>query len=203
MKVCSKRLVRWVSLSLGLFLSNPSWAQSLGEAVQIALSQYPTILASQSRIESADYQIMQAQSQHWPQVSWQGTNSAYSGVTPRPLEPNDTWIQSPAVSVNIWSGWRIQSQVDRARAVHDTRRHQATITRDEVAFMVIEAYLNWVRLQRFVDLAGQNVEMHERLSSDVTKIAQVDQGRRIDVTQALVRTENARLTLEQYMSELN
>ena len=176
-------------------------SQTLSEAVQIALGQYPTILAAQSRVEAADYQIMQAQSGHWPQVAWQGTNSAYSNVTPRPFEPNDTWVQSPAVNVNIWSGWRIQSQVDRARAVHQSQRHQQDITRDEVAFMVIEAYLNWVRLQEIVGLAEQNVKMHERLTGDVTEIANVDQGRRIDVTQAIVRTENARLTLEQLSSE--
>jgi len=197
---------RCLGSSLGALIvlqaASPAAAQTLGEAVQIALSQYPTILASQSRVESADYQIMQAQSQHWPQVSWQGTNSAYSDITPQPVAPNDTWVQSPAVNVNIWSGWRIQSQVDRARAVHETRRHQATITRDEVAFMVIQAYLDWVRLQQLVVLAQQNVKMHERLSGDVTKIARVDQGRQIDVTQALVRTENARLTLEQYVSQL-
>lgn len=176
-------------------------SQTLPEAVQIALGQYPTILAAQSRVEAADYQIMRAQSGHWPQVSWQGTNSAYSDVTPTPFEPNDTWIQSPAVSMNVWSGWRIQSQVDRARAVHDSQRHQEKITRDEVAYMVIEAYLNWVRLQEIVGLAEQNVKTHERLTGDVTQIANVDQGRRIDVTQAIVRTENARLTLEQLTSE--
>mgnify|MGYP000058134123 CR=1 FL=1 len=176
-------------------------AQTLPEAVAIALSQYPTILAAESRVEAADYQIMQARSGHWPQVAWQGTNSAYSNVTPRPFEPDDTWIQSPSVNLNIWSGWRIQSQVDRARAVHQSQRHQQNITRDEVAFMVIEAYLDWVRLREVVSLAEQNVKMHDRLTSNVTEIANVDQGRRIDVTQAVVRTENARLTLEQLKSE--
>lgn len=181
----------------------PAWsaAQSLPEAVQIALNQYPTILAAQSRLEAAEYQIMQAQGQHWPQLSWQGTNSAYSNVTPSTFQPNDTWVQSPAISVNIWSGWRIQSQVDRARAVREGRRQGERITRDEVAFMVVQAYLNWIRLQRIVDLAQDNVAVHQRLTSDVTKIALVDEGRRIDVTQATVRTENARLTLEQLMSE--
>lgn len=178
-----------------------SAAQSLPEAVQIALSQYPTILAAQSRVEAADYQIMQAQGEHWPQISWQGTNSAYSDAAPTAFEPNDTWIQSPAVSVNIWSGWRIQSRVDRARAIHDSRRHGERITRDEVAFLVVQAYLNWIRLQNVVELAQANVATHERLTSDVSKIAKVDQGRAIDVTQALVRTENARLTLEQLNSE--
>jgi adhesin transport system outer membrane protein len=144
---------------------------------------------------------MQAQSGHWPQVSWQGTNSAYSGVTPTQFQPDDRWVQSPAVSLNVWSGWRVQSRVDRARAVHLSQQHQQDITRDEVAFMVIEAYLNWVRLQEIVRLAQQNVKMHERLTGQVTQIANVDQGRRIDVTQATVRTENARLTLEQVLSE--
>ncbi len=190
-------------LALMLFCVTPalSLAQSLPEAVQIALNQYPSIIAAQSRVDSAQYQITQAQGQHWPQVSWQGTNSAYSNVTPTAFQPNDTWIQSPAVNVNIWSGWRIQSQVDRARAVHDSRRHGERITRDEVAFLVVQAYLNWMRLQALVGLAQDNVVTHERLSSDVSKIARVDEGRRIDVTQAIVRTENARLTLEQLSSE--
>jgi adhesin transport system outer membrane protein len=201
MKLLSTFSIRQLCAVAFLTVPAVGACQSLAEAVHIALSQYPTILAAQSRVEAADYQIMQAQSQHWPQVAWQGTNSAYSNVAPTAFQPNDTWIQSPALSVNIWSGWRIQSQVDRARAVHQGQRHAESITRDEVAFMVVQAYLNWVRLGVLVDLAEQNVIRHERLSSDVLKIAKVDEGRRIDVTQAVVRTENARLTQEQFVSE--
>lgn len=176
-------------------------AQSLPEAVRIALSQYPSILAAQSRVEAAGYQITQAQSGHWPQIGWQGTNSVYSDVTPRPISPDDTWIQSPTLNVNIWSGWRVQSQVEQARAVRDTREQQQRITRDEVAFLVVEAYLNWMRTRDLVKLAEANLAAHERLTRDVRKIADVDQGRQIDVEQALVRTENARLSLEQRRSE--
>jgi len=201
MKLLSTFSLRQLCAVLFLAIPAVGVCQSLTEAVRIALGQYPSILAAQSRVEAADYQIMQAQSQHWPQVAWQGTNSAYSNVAPSAFQPNDTWIQSPSLNVNIWSGWRIQSQVDRARAVHDRQRHVESITRDEVAFLVVQGYMNWVRLGALVDLAEQNVAMHERLSSDVSKIAQVDEGRRIDVTQAVVRTENARLTLEQFVSE--
>lgn len=175
--------------------------QTLTEAVQIALSQYPTILAAQSRVEAADYDIVRARSGHYPQVGWQGTNSAYSDVGPNPFGPEDSWIQSPTVSMNIWSGWRIQSEVDRARSVHEGRRQQQRITRDEVAFSVVEAYLNWMRTRELVRFAEENLAAHERLTRDVRQIAAVDQGRRIDVDQALVRTENARLSLEQQRSE--
>lgn len=201
MKFLSQLFFCRVGLAFFSLAPTAAAGQTLSEAVQIALSQYPSILAAQSRVEVAKHQITEAQSEHWPQVSWQGTNSSYSDVTPSPFAPNDTWIQSPAVSINIWSGWRIQSQVDRASALRDSQRHEQQITKDEVAFLVIEAYLNWIRLGNLVEIAQSNLARHERLTSDVSKIAKVDKGRRIDVTQAFVRTENARLTLEQLLSE--
>lgn len=173
----------------------------MDEAVAIALSQYPSILAAEARVQAADSDIITARSGHFPQISWQGTNSAYSNVPSSPFQPNDTWIQSPAVSMNVWSGWRIQSGVERARALFDTRKYEQRITRDEVAFLVIEAYLNWVRTGEVIRLAQRNLAAHERLRNDVVKIANVDQGRRIDVEQAEVRLENARLILRARESE--
>lgn len=193
--------LKHVALVGALVMPSVVLSQSLPEAVQIALSQYPSILAAQSRVEAADYEITRARSGHFPQVGWQGTNSVYSDVSPSPFGPNDTWIQSPTVNMNVWSGWRVQSEVERAQAVHDTRQQQQRITRDEVAFLVVEAYLNWMRLRDLVKLAEENLAAHERLTRDVNKIAAVDQGRRIDVDQALVRTENARLSLEQRRAE--
>jgi len=196
-------VMRLKNLVLCTLLSMPSVAtsQSLPEAVQIALSQYPTILAAQSRVEAAGHEVTRARSGHFPQVGWQGTNSAYSDVGPNPFGPEDTWIQSPTVNMNIWSGWRVQSEVEFAQSVHERNRQQQNITRDEVAFMVVEAYLNWMRTRELVVLAEQNLAAHERLTNDVRRIAAVDQGRRIDIDQAVVRTENARLSLEQRRSE--
>ena len=193
--------LKYVALLGALVMPSAVLSQSLPEAVQIALSQYPSILAAQSRVQAADYEITRARSGHYPQVGWQGTNSVYSDVSPSPFGPNDTWIQSPTVNMNVWSGWRVQSEVERAQAIHDTRQQQQRITRDEVAFLVVEAYLNWMRLRDLVKLAEDNLAAHERLTRDVNKIAAVDQGRRIDVDQALVRTENARLSLEQRRAE--
>jgi len=196
-------IMRLTKAFLLCFLAMPGLTagQTLSEAVRIALSQYPTILAAQSRVEAADYDIVRARSGHYPQLGWQGTNSAYSDVGPNPFGPEDRWIQSPTVSMNIWSGWRIQSEVDRAQSVYEGQRQQQRITRDEVAFLVVEAYLNWMRTRELVRLAESNLTAHERLTRDVRQIAAVDQGRRIDVDQALVRTENARLSLEQRRAE--
>ena len=192
-------------------MSLPAFAvhsQSLPQAVQIALAQYPTILAAQARFEASKSDIIRAQGQHYPQVSWQGTTSNYSGVTadgPQAaagLVPNDTWIQSPNVTLNIWSGWRIQSEVERSQSISSARGHQQRITRDEVALLALEGYMNWARNIELVSLARKNVEAHRRILNDVRKITMVDQGRRIDLDQAEVRFENATLSLQQRETEL-
>ncbi|MDO9025931.1 TolC family protein [Zwartia sp.] len=195
---------------LGAVLCVPALSvqsQSLPEAVQIALAQYPTILAAQARFDASKSDIIRAQGQHYPQVSWQGTTSNYSGVTadgPQAggLIPNDSWIQSPNVTMNIWSGWRIQSEVERTRSISSARGHQQRITRDEVALLALEGYMIWARNIELVSLARKNVEAHRRILNDVRKITQVDQGRRIDQDQAEVRFENATLQLQQRETDL-
>lgn len=201
-------LARTTFLWAFLFAPILTQAQSLTEAVQIALAQYPTILAAQARVDASKSDIIRAQGQHYPQVSWQGTASNYSGINadgPQAaggLIPNDTWIQSPNVTFNVWSGWRIQSEVERSRSISQARGHQERITRDEVALLALEGYMNWARNIELVSLARKNVEAHRRILNDVRKITLVDQGRRIDQDQAEVRFENATLSLQQRETEL-
>lgn len=201
-------LTRTTFLWAFLFAPILTQAQSLTEAVQIALAQYPTILAAQARVDASKSDIIRAQGQHYPQVSWQGTASNYSGINadgPQAaggLIPNDTWIQSPNVTLNVWSGWRIQSEVERSRSISQARGHQERITRDEVALLALEGYMNWARNIELVSLARKNVEAHRRILNDVRKITLVDQGRRIDQDQAEVRFENATLSLQQRETEL-
>lgn len=178
-------------------LGNITSAQSLQESVQIALSQYPTILAAQSRTQAADYDIMRAQGAHYPQVAWSATQSTYNtGNIP------NNWIQSPTLTMNVWSGWAIESDVERSKALADAGRQQQRITRDDVALLATEAYLNWARSLQLVGLAQTNLKEHERIRRDIATITEIDIGRRVDLDQAQVRFENASLSLQQRQAEL-
>ncbi len=191
-----------------LLVSISANSQSLEEAIRSALVQYPTIIAAQARLEASRSDITRAQGQHYPQLSWQGTSSNYSGVnanggsTASGLLPNNTWIQSPQVTLNIWSGGRIQSDVDRSTSTSLARFHQQRLTRDEVALLALEGYMNWARGLELVNLARSNVSTHLRILNDVKKITAVDQGRRIDQDQAEVRLEAAELILKQRETQL-
>lgn len=172
-------------------------AQSLHEAVLISLAQYPAILAAQSRVKAAESDIIRAQSGHWPTFGWTGTYSAYNSS-----DLTNNWIQSPTVSLNIWSSWRVQSGVERSRALADSGRQQQKITRDDVALLATEGYLNWAHQIEMVRLAKENLAQHQRILGNIGQIVAADSGRRIDYNQAEVRLSNADLALKQSMSDL-
>jgi len=172
-------------------------AQSLHEAVLISLAQYPAILAAQSRVTAAQSDIIRAQSAHWPQVGWSGTYNAYNTS-----DLTNSWIQSPTVSMNIWSSGRIQSGVERSRALADFGRQQHRITRDDVALLATEGYLNWAHQLEMVRLAKENLTQHQRILGNIGLIVAADSGRRIDYSQAQVRMTNADLALKQAQGDL-
>ncbi len=179
------------------FSSSVVSAQDLRQAVLIALNQYPTILAAQSKLDAAGSDITRAQGAHWPQVAWVGTQNAYNSGN-----VTNNWIQSPSISLNVWSGWKIQADVERTQALAEAGRSQQRITRDDVALLATEGYLNWARALDLLKLARDNMLAHARIRDDIKKIVDVDQGRRIDLDQAQVRFENAKLSVEQRESDL-
>jgi len=181
-----------LSALLNVFISGWVQAQSLPEAVAIALSQYPTILAAQANQQAAESEVTRAQGAHWPQVSWTGTYTNYNtGSVP------NTWIQSPTVSLNLWSGGRIQADVDRARAQVDASKYAVIITRDQVAQLAVQGYLNWARSQELERSARENYAAHQKLHALVSKIVEADPGRSVDLEQVRGRLAGAQLALEQ------
>lgn len=172
-------------------------AQSLQEAVMIALTEYPSISAAKYKTEAAQADVVRAKGPHWPQLTWSGTYNDY-----RSSSLSNRWVQSPTLSLNLWSGGRIQSDVERSEALEKASQKQQSITRDDVALLSSEGYLQWAHHQNMVALAEENLATHEKILSDFQKITQVDPGRRIDLNQALVRYENAKIILLKSETEM-
>lgn len=187
-------------LAAGLLASLPGTgaAQSLQQAVQKALTDYPSVSAARYQSEAAQADIARARAAHWPQLSWsvRYASQPLAGST-------DRWFQTPNLSLNLWSGGRIQSDVERAQALALASQKQQHITRDEVALLSTEAYLQWAHQQGMLTLAQDNLAQHASILNDFERIAQVDTGRRIDLDQARVRHDNARLIRLKTQTELD
>ncbi len=189
--------LRCAALSFTSMVLTSVSAQNMPASVHKVLERYPAVGASMARIESAQADIQRAQGAHWPQFSWSGTYSQYHEST---LVNN--WIQSPTVNMNLWSGFKIQSDVERAQATTQARREQYRMTRDDISLLATESYLGWALQKNLVALAMANLATHQKILADYQAIVQIDPGRRIDMNQAQVRHDNAELSVIQRQSDL-
>jgi adhesin transport system outer membrane protein len=174
-------------------------AQTLPEVVNRALQSYPAIQAAAAQSSSARADIARARSAHLPQIGVAATASAY-GSGNLPANASRTAI-SPTTKLNLWSGGKIEAEVDRAKALTQAAEFQEAGTLDDVAQLAAEAYLNWAKTSDLYSLAVHNYNAHMDTLTDIQTISQADPGRRVDYDQALVRSENAKLALQQRKSE--
>ena len=170
------------------FLPNTSTAQSLQQTVQKALADYPSLSAARYQSDAALADIARARAAHWPQLSWSARYASHAIAG-----GNSRWLQTPNLSLNLWSGGRISSDVERSQALAQASQKQQLVTRDEVARLSAEAYLLWAHHRDMLTLAEDNLATHQNILNDFEKIAQIDTGRRIDLDQARVRFDNANL----------
>jgi len=175
-------------------------AQTLTEVVQQALTSYPALASAQAKAEAARADIARARSAHYPQLSVGASANSYaSGSTPNALG-NTSF--SPTAKVNLWSGGRIEADAQRSEALTLASEAQRLVTQEDVALQATEAYLNWAKTADLYQLSVRNLNGHLETLEDIRKIAQVDAGRRIDLEQAQVRVDNARLAMQQRKSDL-
>lgn len=174
-------------------------AQSLTDVVSHALQTYPTVLSAAARAQASKTDIDRARSAHFPQIGVNASSNFFSsGQTPPGVQRTSI---SPSLSLNLWSGGRIEAEAERAKALNLAAEQLQAITLDEVALLAAEAYINWGKTADLYSLSVRNVNAHKETLSDILKISEADRGRRVDYEQALVRMENATLSMQQRKSD--
>jgi adhesin transport system outer membrane protein len=201
LKSLSRGPIQVPALALSLVSANMSLhAQTLPQVVERALQAYPSIQSANAKAQASRADIDKARSAHQPQIGVTASGNQYaSGSVPNSIGRTNV---SPTAKLNLWSGGRIEAEANRAEALTRAAEFQRDGTLDDVAQQACEAYLNWDKTADLYSLAVRNLNSHRETMDDIQKIAQVDAGRRIDYEQALVRTENAALALQQRKADL-
>lgn len=190
-----------LAVALSAAMGTQVHAQSFSDVVQNALAMYPGIQAARAKTEAARADIDRARAAHYPQISYGYTRNSYaSGNLPDSVEANS---RSPSLRLNLWSGGRIEADAKRAEALTESSVFAEAATRDDVALLAAEAYINWARSIELFNLAAKNLESHNVTLEDIRKIVAVDSGRQIDLNQAQVRMDNAALIKLQRETELS
>lgn len=199
---CAKRACGIVKLTLltGACGVSGLGAQTLPQVVERALQSYPSIQSAQAKALAARADIDKARSAHQPQIGVTAASNHYaSGTVPTAVGKTSL---SPTAKLNLWSGGKIEAEATRAEALTRASEFQRDGTLEDVAQQASEAYLNWDKTADLYSLAVRNLNAHKETLGDIEKIAKVDAGRKIDFEQALVRMENAALTLQQRKADL-
>ena len=190
-----------LAVALSAAMGTQVHAQTFTEVVQNALAMYPGIQAARAKTEAARADIERARAAHYPQISYGFARNSYaSGNLPSTVEAN---TRSPSLRLNLWSGGRIEADAKRAEALTESSVFAEAVTRDDVALLAAEAYINWARALDLYKLAVKNLDSHKVTLEDIRKIVAVDTGRMIDLQQAQVRMDNAALAKVQREAELS
>ncbi len=172
----------------------PASALSMRDVVKYAINNYPTIIAAQAERNIAAFDIDRAKGKHYPTVDMAGSRRL-SGDTDNRF--------GPRIRLNVWASGAIEAEVDREKWREQALGKLEQVTRENIAFDVITAYLEVIRARHLRETAARNLKRHSELVDDFREIAKLDKGRRFDLVQSKSRMEQVRFAVAEREADLS
>jgi adhesin transport system outer membrane protein len=201
-------LIRYLFiLLLSLCLVTGACAETLPQAVARAVAYFPDIQAALSRETAATAQTGQARAELYPSVNLalgegrersRNTSTRFQGEDPT-LTRREADLSASQL---LFDGGASTGQVRRFGARAQGARFTVNDTADNTGARAGQVFLDVRRLREQLNVARDNVSIHDRTLSDVTLLADSGRGRRADVTQADARRALAVSALEQLAGQL-
>ena len=158
--------------------------RSLDEAITIALSEHPAIVAAFHNVDIASFQVQLAEGQLYPNINIVGNvqnNTQYSG------SPNNRLFSASAlaqISVPIYSGGDTYASVRQAKELVGQARLQADLQRDMVRAQVVSTWGQLVTSKAVIRSSQAAVKAAEIALNGVRDEAKVGQRTTLDVLMA-------------------
>jgi adhesin transport system outer membrane protein len=177
-------------------------AQTLPEAVRLALRRNPEVLAAAANARAGVALFDQAGAGRLPTIDVRGAAGReesenvgleLSGRDSRTLLRREG---SLTLRQNVFDASQVRSEMERQSFRLDSSRYRLIETGETVALRAAEAYIEALRDRDLVRLAEENVARHEDLLQKTQFRFKSGVGQRADVEQASARVALARSSLE-------
>ena len=188
------QLLKLSCISVGLALAVNVFAQSLPEAVQLTIDENPEIQSARSERLAVEQEVDQAKSSYFPSVdlgAGYGFERSNNPVTRRgnPDGKNrnvdyDRTELSANLRQMLFDGFATPSEVNRHKARTDARAYTVFGQSEITALEAVEAYLNVLRRQDLLQLAKENLKIHERTNDQIVLRAERGVGKQADAQQS-------------------
>ena len=185
-----------LALALGsstLLLQPTAQAETLREAVSIALGQHPQVLGARRNAEAIRHEVTGAANAMNTRFGVIAEPSVgYTRGQGRDRRSGDLGAQAIKP---IYDGGRTDNETDRQRARLSSANYSTEASRDDIALRVADAYIEVAKQQQLAELAHDYVDGIAALQRRVQEIVRIDKGRGYDLLQTDSRLAQARITL--------
>ncbi|XZG68751.1 TolC family outer membrane protein [Chitinibacteraceae bacterium HSL-7] len=183
-----------------LFLSSGAMAQTLNGAVEQALNTSPDLLNISAKRRATDDALRGAKGGYRPKVDLiTGIGRQhYTSPAIRALGTADTMtkgVGTLTLSQMLFDGMLTPSEVARQKARVSSAAFEVANQSEQTALDTIDAYLNVLRNQELVQLANENVEVHQKAFDQIKLRSEGGFGRKSDEDQMSARLALAKANL--------
>lgn len=192
---------------LAAALATPAAADTLGDAMTRAVANLPEVRAARANQRALEESAAQARGAWYPTLDaslGQGRETSNNPST-RVLRANQTLTRREAevnLSQLIFDGGATSGQVRKFRALAQGAGDQVAQAAETAGLRAAEAYLDVIRLRALISLAAENEQRHAQTLAQMSRLADVGQGRRADAQQADARLALAQASLTQLRGQL-
>ena len=204
----SLRALSFVLLLTAALSPATAVADTLADAMARAVANLPEVRAARANQRAAEEAATQARGAWYPTLDanlGEGRESSNNPST-RVLGADQTLPRREAglsLSQLIFDGDATSGQVRRFKARAAGAGDQVAQTAENAGLRAAEAYLDVIRLRELIALATENEKRHAQTLEQVSRLADVGQGRRADAQQAEARLALAQASLSQLRGQLD
>ncbi|MBU0498635.1 MAG: TolC family outer membrane protein [Gammaproteobacteria bacterium] len=194
-----KPLVIAVSMALGLAVGGNATAggdaarNSLHGIVQHTVNTNPEILVQKNEYLSRREEIRQAEAGYYPTVD---ANAGYGyeytdSTTTRGNGQNGVELARKELGLslvqNVFDGHLTTNEVERHRARARATAHQLDGQAEKIGLNAAQVYIDILRYRKLLDLAQENLAVHERIHDQIKLRSESGVGRKADLDQIEAR----------------
>jgi outer membrane protein TolC len=174
------------------FPFSPAPVGTVEEALAQAGKQRSDLKAAEAQVEAAAKALSAARAERLPSLS---VSADYQRIGTKPPDSNGAYSAVATLSIPIWQGGRVGSDITQAQAVLEQRRSELEDTRGQIEAEVRQVYLDLQAAAGQVDVARTNLRVAEE-TLEMTR-ARMEAGvvNTLEVVQAQQTVASAQLDL--------
>ncbi len=195
--------------ALLLFGSSSVLAQTLNEAVQQAVTDYPTMQQGRHESQAIEADLQNGRSRYYPSVDLELARGRERSDNPttRANGDDDRWLtrteRKLTVVETIFDGFDREADIDEQKALLRGAGYHIRDVAETLAADVSFAYINVLRHEMILQLAQENLKVHKRILGNVKERVNAGQSGVGDLEQAKTRLAEAKARITEIKTDMD